>query len=201
MTMQQQRFLNSSSSPSSILSNHEFRLGSSAAHHCGRAIFSDPCPNCGNSKRRLLTLEAETPSASASALRSSDSSAPARHLPPLQLLSGYDARSGDHEAVVLRCDSGAGEEEAEHCFRKTDQSDLLDELPRNHSRSGEQNDDLAPPGLCIDNNSNDNEEEVRNRAGEDDAERESEMGKDTVTFLHKCPCGNKFQFFVLAKPV
>ncbi|KAK9169562.1 hypothetical protein Syun_001702 [Stephania yunnanensis] len=74
MKMQPQIFLKSSSSSMEgfVPPNYEFQLGRLAAHHhqrhrelCGRVIFSDPCAQCGNKKRRLLTFEAETISASA----------------------------------------------------------------------------------------------------------------------------------------
>ncbi|KAK9123441.1 hypothetical protein Sjap_013043 [Stephania japonica] len=145
MKMQQQRFLNSSSSsPSSI------------EGFCGRAIFSDPCAGCGNKKRiddsrplsASLTLTPTTPPPASIQRSFSDvTPAPARELLciPTLLMSAPDDKS--HQNSV------AGDEH---------------------------NDGSAPLELCNDDN------EI-NRVGEKNAERESELGGDTVTFLHKCP--------------
>ncbi|KAK9081709.1 hypothetical protein Syun_030755 [Stephania yunnanensis] len=228
MKMQPQIFLKSSSSSMEgfVPPNYEFQLGRLAAHDhqrhrelCGRVIFSDPCAQCGNKKRRLLTFEAETISASAIPTPPPPSSpadifrrwnsCPSTNSPATAPLPTPDPASMKRSlsdvtpapaSRVLRWNPASIASGT--LISPTFLMSSRESTPYPRIREGEQNDDLSlnPQELCIckDDINNDQEE---NCAGEEVAERDSELGRDTVTFLHKCPCGKKFQFFVLVKAV
>ncbi|KAK9081667.1 hypothetical protein Syun_030885 [Stephania yunnanensis] len=197
MKMQPQIFLKSSSSSMEgfVPPNYEFQLGRLAAHHhqrhrelCGRVIFSDPCAQCGNKKRRLLTFEAETISASAIPTPPPPSS-------PADIFRRWNSCPSTNSPATAPLPT------PDPASMKRSLSDVT---PAPASRVLRWNPASIASGTLISPTflmSSRESTPYPNCAGEEVAERDSELGRDTVTFLHKCPCGKKFQFFVLVKAV